>query len=90
MTSGNGAEFLVRGVVDGAVVEASRSVGGRLVCTPALHRRAEVVVALGDTFESGADHPPVVATLSGDATAVALTCMRAMDRVTDLEFAFPR
>ncbi|HKH04234.1 MAG TPA: hypothetical protein VKA65_03645 [Acidimicrobiales bacterium] len=78
------AGFTITGVIDGDTVEARWIPPVGLVCSPAWRRRAEVVVALGDTFDAGHTSPSIAATLDDDPTAVALTLLRALDRVTSV------
>ncbi len=82
------AGFRIEGVVDGTEAEASFE-RGRLRCPEEVLRRAEVVVALGDTFDDP-DIGSVAATLDGPVGAVLLTVVRAFSRVHVLEvFAQP-
>ena len=78
------AGFTITGVIDGDPVEARWIEPVGLVCSPAWRRRAEVVVALGDTFDAGHGTPVIAATLDHDPTAVALTLLRACDRITSI------
>ena len=82
----DGSEFVIRGIVDGrpSVARWSR---GRLLADPELMRRAEVVVAMGETFTGYEGLPDVVASLDGAQPAVLLTVMRAFSRVTSVEVA---
>ena len=72
------AGFHIAGTVEGGVWVAARYVDGTLHCDDALRRRAELVVAAGDTFELAHSSRHHVATLDGDPVAVALTLIRAM------------
>ena len=76
--------FLVVGSVEDAMVRAFWS-RRRLVVTPLLRRRAEVLVAMGEQFEvEGPAAPPLVAGLS-DPVPALLTLMRACDRLTAVQ-----
>jgi hypothetical protein len=79
------AWFAVVGLVDGQVVHAVVD-GGRLVCDEPLEARAWLLVDLGEQFVS--DDPPCWfrASLQAPLIAVALTLVRACDRVMQLEF----
>ena len=77
------SRFLVGGLVDGAEAEATFE-NGLLTCPDEVLRRAEMVVAMGETF-SDPDAETVEATLDGPAGAVLLTVMRAFSRVLVLE-----
>jgi hypothetical protein len=78
--------FQIRGVVDGVTAQARWSKFG-LECTPALRQRAEIIVALGDTFDLGDGRPVVRASLDGPLTAVLPTVTRAFSTVTSIELA---
>jgi hypothetical protein len=80
--------FLVEGVVDGRRVSASWD-GGRLVCDDALRARALLLVDLEEEFLY--DDPPrcFIASVEGPPIAVALTMIRACDRVTRIVLAPP-
>lgn len=75
--------FLVGGLVDGAEAEATFE-NGRLRCPDVVLHRAQMVVAMGETF-SDPDSGTVAATLDGPPGAVLLTVMRAFSRVLVLE-----
>lgn len=76
--------FLVVGVVDGLAVRAFWS-RRHLVATPRLRRRAELLVAMGESFEVEAPaHPPVYAGLDEPIPAL-LTLMRACDQVNAVQ-----
>ena len=72
--------------MDGEVVRAMID-GGRLVCDGPLETRAWLLVDLGEHFISD-DDPPCLyrASLQAPLIAVALTLVRACDRVLELEF----
>jgi len=76
--------FLVCGRLDDDEVEARWVPGHGLMCPPALLARAEVVVALGETFSPGDGGGSVTATLDTPLSAM-LTIMRAMSSVTSLD-----
>jgi hypothetical protein len=78
--------FRIEGVVDDVPAHAVWSDGG-LECSPALRQRAEIVVALGETFDPGRGRPALDASLDGPLTAVLPTVMRAFSRVTSVELA---
>jgi hypothetical protein len=75
--------FRVSGLVDERPAQAWWVPAHGLVCGDELRARAELVVAMGDTF-SGADSRVVEASLA-DPSAAMLTVLRAMSRVTSLE-----
>src|SRR5262245_2776069 len=77
------SSFLIGGLVDGAEAEATFE-HGRLSCPDVVLRRAEMVVAMGETF-SDPDAGTVAATLDGPPGAILLTVMRAFSRVLVLE-----
>lgn len=79
------AGFRVTGLVSGQRVVAMWEPGQGLVCPDALRARAEVVVALGESF--GDEALTVTASLD-DPTAAMLTVLRALSRVSSLEI-FP-
>jgi len=80
--------FVLRGLVDGAEAEACFE-HGRLRCPDEVLRRAEVMVAMGETF-GDADTGTLAASLEGPPDAVLLTVMRAFSRVLVLEVAAGR
>jgi hypothetical protein len=75
------ARFEIEGLLDGREVRAVWS-GGRLACDETLLARALLLVDLEEEFVY--DDPPrcFVATVEGPPIAVALTLIRACDRVT--------
>ena len=75
--------FRIAGTVDDRPVVARWVRGHGLLCPDVLRRRAEVVVAMGDTFGDG-DGPRVTASLA-EPTAAMLTVLRALSRVTAIE-----
>ena len=75
--------FTVVGQVDDVPVRARWIEGEGLDCPDLLRARAEVVVALGETFSDGSG-PPVVASLD-EPTPAMLTVLRAASRVTSVE-----
>jgi hypothetical protein len=79
--------FRVYGVIDGETVEArwdpDRFRLGE--CHPKVRQRAEVVVAIGDSFDCPGSEVPRPATIDDDAAATLLTVVRAIDRVTAIE-----
>jgi hypothetical protein len=81
--------FGVEGLLDGQPVAAAWS-RGRLACDPALRARAELLVDLGEVFFDDQGQPRYQASLNGPALAVALTLVRACDRVTTLALGVPR
>ena len=80
--------FAVEGVVDGERVAAHLH-DGQLECDESLLDRALFLVDLGE--ELIYSNPPrrFKATVSGRPVAVALTLLRACDRVTAFEFDLP-
>lgn len=81
-------EFEVDGLIDGQPVGATWS-RGRLVCDPALWDRGQLLVDLHEVFSDDAGQPCYVASLEGPDVAVALTLLRACDRVAGFSFAIP-
>ena len=85
VSRGPGAGFVVRGVMDGHPSVAHWR-NGTLDAEPELIRRAEIVVAMGETFWSEDDPSHVVmASLKGGGYDVMLTVMRAFTTVTSVE-----
>jgi len=80
------SRFMIQGLVDGQEVSAAWS-GGRLACDERLRTRALLLVDLEEKFVY--DDPPrcFLATLEGPPIAVALTLIRACDRVTRIMLA---
>jgi hypothetical protein len=78
--------FVVEGLIDGQEVRAAWS-GRRLACDESLLARALLLVDLEEEFVY--DDPPrcFVATVEGPPIAVALTLIRACDRVTRISLA---
>jgi hypothetical protein len=81
--------FTVEGVIDGQPVQA-RWRDGRLRCDPALHERALLLVDLGEQLVYTDPPRRFTATLHGRPVAVALTLLRACDRVTAFQVDLPR
>jgi hypothetical protein len=81
--------FRLEGVVDGVPARARWTERG-LECSPALLQRAEIVVALGETFDPGGGRPVVQASLDGPLRAVLPTVIRAFSRVSSIELAVGR
>jgi hypothetical protein len=81
-------EFEVNGLIDGQPVGATW-IQGRLVCDPALRDRAQLLVDLDEVFSDDAGRPCYVASLEGPDVAVALTLLRACDRLAGFSFAIP-
>lgn len=77
--------FVVRGEIEGKTVRAVWS-RGTLVCSSALRRRGELLVAMGEEFglEPGG---PVLAAGFDDPAAAMLTLMRACDQVSVVQFS---
>ena len=80
--------FQVQGLIDGQPVGATLTCG-RLVCDPALRARAELLVDLHEVFSDEAGRPRYVASLTGPDVAVALTLLRACDRVAGFSLVIP-
>jgi hypothetical protein len=80
--------FVIDGLLDGRPVRAAWR-DGRLACDDDLRARALLLVDLEEEFVY--DDPPrvFIATLSGPPIAVALTLIRACDRVTRIVLAPP-
>jgi hypothetical protein len=85
---GSVGRFAIQGLVDGSEVRASWS-GGLLACDERLRTRALFLVDLEEEFVY--DDPPrcFIASLEGPPIAVALTLIRACDRVTRIALAPP-
>jgi hypothetical protein len=71
------------GQVDGSPVSAIVRTDSSIVADTALLQRAQLVMALGETFDDGR----VAASLSAGPLPAALTLLRACDRVNVLEMA---
>jgi hypothetical protein len=80
--------FEVEGLIDGQPVGATLT-RGQLACDPALWVRAQLLVDLGEVFSDEAGCPRYVASLDGPDVAVALTLLRACDRVVGFSLAVP-
>ena len=79
--------FTVRGILDGRPTTAHWA-PGFLDCEPELARRADVVIALEETFRSVEVPGAVVrASLEGPPIAVLLTIMRALSTVTAVDLS---
>jgi hypothetical protein len=74
-------QFTVEGVVDGRPVSARWS-DGRLHCDEPLRERALFLVDLGEELVYTDPPRRFAATLTGRPVAIALTLLRACDRVT--------
>ena len=74
-------DFTVEGVVDGRPVSAHWS-GARLRCDEPLRQRALLLIHLGEELIYTDPPRRFAATLDGRPVAIALTLMRACDRVT--------
>jgi hypothetical protein len=77
---GDVQSFVVTGFVEDLPAHA-RYVEGRLWCSAEVAERAEVVVAMGETFDPGDGGPEVMASLDSTPTAALLTVMRAFSHV---------
>ena len=80
--------FTVEGVVDGQAV-AAHLADGLLDCDELLRDRALFLVDLGEELIYADPPRRFEATLSGRPVAVALTLLRACDRVVAFEFDLP-
>jgi hypothetical protein len=80
--------FSVEGIVDGGRVSAKWANGG-LRCDEALRDRALFLVDLGEELVYAEPPRRFQATLTGRPVAVALTLLRACDRVVAFEFDLP-
>jgi hypothetical protein len=80
--------FTVEGVVDGEAVRASWA-DGRLACDELLRSRALLLVDLEEEFLYSDPPRCFIASLDGPPIAVALTMIRACDRVTRIVLAPP-
>jgi hypothetical protein len=74
-------DFTVEGLVDGRAVSARWS-RGRLRCNERLRQRALLLVDLGEELIYTDPPRRFAATLEGMPVAIALTLLRACDRVT--------
>jgi hypothetical protein len=79
-------QFLVEGLIDGEVVCGTWA-GGRLVCDEPLRARALLLVDLEEEFVYSDPPRCFIASLEGPPIAVALTLIRACDRVTRIALA---
>jgi hypothetical protein len=77
---------LIQGEVDREPVQAVVRLNGAVLADPPLLERAQLLVALGDTF----DHGRIAASVSDGPTAAALTLIRACNRVHAIEMQVPR
>jgi hypothetical protein len=75
----------IEGEVDREAVQAVVRHNGAVLADPPLLERAQVLVALGETF----NHGRIAACLSDDPTAAALTLIRACNRVHSIEMTVP-
>jgi len=82
------AGFTVEGMVDGQAV-AAHLANGLLDCDELLRDRALFLVDLGEELIYADPPRRFEATLSGRPVAVALTLLRACDRVVAFEFDLP-
>jgi hypothetical protein len=80
--------FTVEGLVDGEAVRASWA-DGRLACDELLRSRALLLVDLEEEFLYSDPPRCFIASLDGPPIAVALTMIRACDRVTRIMLAPP-
>jgi len=80
--------FTACGYVDDDRVEATYR-DGQLRATESLQQRAQVLVAMGETFERS-ERSPLRATVMWPPDAVLLTVLRAMTRVQMVELLLPR
>jgi len=80
--------FSVEGMIDGERV-AAHFAGGLLDCDELLRDRALFLVDLGEELIYADPPRRFEATLSGRPVAVALTLLRACDRVVAFEFDLP-
>jgi hypothetical protein len=78
--------FRIEGRVDGVRTVATFQ-DGRLACSAELAARAEVVVAMGETFDSDGDGEAIAASLDGSSTALMLTLMRAFSSIDAVQIA---
>ena len=77
--------FRIRGHVDDVPMVAVWTRQDGLVCSPALRQRAQVIVAMEDTFEPGHATPRRTAALDGpDASVILLTVARAFSEITSV------
>jgi hypothetical protein len=81
--------FAVDGFVDGRPASA-RYADGHLWCSAEVAQLADVVVALGETFDPGDGGPVVRASLDTTPTAALLTVVRAFSRVSSVELGLGR
>jgi hypothetical protein len=72
--------FVVHGSLDGSRVRASWF-RGSLQATSLLRSRAELLVAMGESFRVDNEHGPVVVAALDDSLAAMLTIVRACDRI---------
>jgi hypothetical protein len=77
--------MVVEGSIEGRTVQGAWSAGRLLHCHPSLDVRARILVDLEETFVSEDPLLCVGASLEEPAIAVALTLIRACDRVTAID-----
>jgi hypothetical protein len=77
------AGFRIAGMVENVPMVARWVEGHGLLCPEPLRRRAEVVVAMGETF-GDEEGPRVTASLT-ERTAAMLTVLRSLSRITSIE-----
>ena len=75
--------FRIAGTVEDLPMVARWVRGHGLLCPEPLRRRAEVVVAMGETF--GDHEGPLVTASLTEPTAAMLTVLRSLSRVTSIE-----
>ena len=80
------AGFRIEGDVDG-VRSVATFRGGRLTCSAELAARAQVVVAMGETFDCDGEGDPIEASLDGSSTALMLTLMRAFSSIDAVQIS---
>jgi len=82
--------FALESLVDGEAFSARWVAGGALECDRPLRDRAQIVVAMGETFETSSGGRKVCAKLDGTPVAALLTLMRASSRVLSFQFEYGR
>ena len=73
----------LRGFVDGAPVKAVVRADGTVVAHQALLERAQIVEALGETFDEGR----IKARLDGSPLVASLTLLKGFDRILSVDYS---
>ena len=77
--------FRLHGVLGDRPVSARWTSRSGLACSPSLRTQAQLLVDLGELFETGSLDVVVPASLDTGGEAVLLTLLRSCDRVVELD-----